>query len=262
LYVLLFIFFSFPSNFVKMTSINQPSGRRNFLKTAAVVASGITGLSLLSSSVDARPLARGPLPGDLLSGGLRPFPGGDPFCPFAEDKDLGIIGPREGYSPHIGTLVSMMAFMRSQVLNSTKGMTTEQLDFLLDDKANTIGAMLYHLAATNAFYHEHTFKGVEWGKFDPAVQKKFGVAMELGDEGRKSIKGNNLDFYLNLLNETRESTLAEFRQRDDAWLMTLDKNWGWNNYCKWFHVCEHEGNHNGQIKLLKSRLPGAKASKE
>jgi len=75
----------------------------------------------------------------------------------------------------------------------------------------------------------------------------------------------NLDYYLNILNETREQTLAEFRKRDDNWLMTVDKDWGWgptNNYCKWFHVCEHESNHNGQIKFLKSRLPGAKPASE
>jgi hypothetical protein len=244
-----------------MNSINQLSGRRGFLKTAAAVASGITGLSLIPSFGISQPLTDGygPIAGPAAH---RLFPSNGDSTPFAEDKDLGIIGPREGYSPQIGTLVSMMAFMRSQVLNSTKGMTTEQLDFLLDDKANTIGAMLYHLAATDAFYHEHTFKGIEWGKWDAGVQKKFGVAMELGDEGRKSIKGNSLDFYLNLLQETRESTLAEFRKRDDKWMMIVDKDWGWNNYCKWFHVCEHEGNHNGQIKLLKSRLPGAKSTKE
>jgi hypothetical protein len=244
-----------------MRIINQLSGRRIFLKAAATVASGITGLSLLPSLGFSQPLTESPrsFSGDEA---LRSLPPGKDFRPVAEDKNLGIIGPREGYSPQIGTLVSMMAFMRSQVINSTKGMTMEQLDFLLDDKANTIGAMLYHLAATDAFYHEHTFKGVEWGKWDAAVQKKFGVAMELGDEGRKAIKGNNLDFYLNLLQETRENTLAEFRKRDDKWMMIVDKDWGWNNYCKWFHVCEHEGNHNGQIKLLKSRLPGAKSVKE
>ena len=47
--------------------------------------------------------------------------------------------------------------------------------------------------------------------------------------------------------------------------MTVDKEWGWgptNNYCKWFHVCEHESNHNGQIKFLKKRIPGAKPDSE
>ena len=47
--------------------------------------------------------------------------------------------------------------------------------------------------------------------------------------------------------------------------MAVDNDWGWgptNNYCKWFHVTEHEANHNGQIKFLKSRLPGAKPPQE
>jgi hypothetical protein len=234
-----------------MKIYTQPAGRRGFLKSVAAFGTGIAGLALLPDLASAHPHAPAPHPPALT-----------PHPHTFEDKDLSIIGPKEGYSPQIGTLVSEMAFMRWQVLNNVKGLTMEQLDWLMDDKANTIGALLFHLCATDAFYHEHTFKGVAWGKWDDAVQKKFGVAMELGDEGRKTIKGNNLDFYLNLLNETRESTLAEFRKRDDAWLMSVDKTWPWgptNNYCKWFHVCEHESNHDGQVKLLKARLPGAKA---
>jgi uncharacterized damage-inducible protein DinB len=209
--------------------------RRQFLKTAATISTGMAGMFLLPASGFARPT-------NQLS-------------------RLTIIGPREGYSPQLGTLVSMMDWCRDAVVSVVKGMTTEQLDFLLDDKANTIGALLYHLAATDAFYHEHTFKGVEWDKWDKTVADKFNVAMELGEPARKTIKGNNLDFYMNLLKETRENTLAEFRKRDDKWLMSVDQKWFWgptNNYCKWFHVCEHESHHQGQIALLKSRVPGIK----
>ena len=204
--------------------------RRHFLKTAAALTGGLAGLSFMR--------------------GTSKF----------GDNDANIIGPREGYSPQIGTLVSMMAWLRPEIVGTVKGMTTEQLDWLLDAKANTIGALLYHLAATDAFYHEHTFKGLEWGKFDPGIQKKFNVAMELGEPARQQIKGNKIDFYLDLLKETRENTLAEFKKRDDKWFMTVDEKWPWgptNNYCKWFHVCEHESHHLGQIALLKSRVPGS-----
>jgi hypothetical protein len=227
-----------------MTPANTPSGRRKFLKATIGIATGATALSMLSSTAFSQPF----------------FSPADPAA-----DELNIIGPREGYSPQIGTLVSMMTWMRTAMLRSVKGMTTEQLDFLIDNKANTIGAMLFHLAATDAFYHAHTFGGVDWGKWDNSLNEKFGTAMELGDNGRKNIKGNNLDRYLNLLQETREKTLAEFKKRDDQWLLTVDTKWPWgptNNYCKWFHVCEHESNHNGQIKFLKSRLPGAKAGNE
>jgi len=147
------------------------------------------------------------------------------------------------------------------MLSSVKGMSQKDLDFLLDEKANTVGALLMHLAATDRIYQLNTFEGNSLKELPAAYKEKWEVAMDLGEPARKSIKGNNLDYYLNLLGETREHTLAELKKRDDTWLLTVDKDWGWgptNNYCKWFHVCEHESNHNGQIKLIKGRLPGAK----
>ena len=53
----------------------------------------------------------------------------------------------------------------------------------------------------------------------------------------------------------------EFARLGDEWLMTVDEDFFWgptNNYCKWFHVCEHESNHNGQIKYIVKRLPSKK----
>ena len=172
---------------------------------------------------------------------------------------MSIIGPRPGYSPEIGTLVSMMAWTRGAVLHAVEHMTSADLDHLQDEKANTIGALLAHLAATDALYFHNTFEDGNWD--DPATQKKWGVPMDLGAPARKEIKGHDLPYYTGLLNETREKTLAEFRKRDDKWLMAVDQKWPWgptNNYCKWFHVCEHESHHQGQIAYLKSRLPGAK----
>src|SRR5467141_2508190 len=209
--------------------------RRNFLKTTVALTTGISGITFLSPPAS------------------------------SEDSGLTIVGPRKGYSAEIGTLTSMMAFMRDQVLRSVKAMSQQDLDFLLDAKANTIGALLMHLAAIENFFKMNTFEGKSGDKLPEAFKEKWGMPMELGEPARKGIKGNNLDFYLNVLNETREKTLAEFRKRDDAWLAAVDKAWAWgptNNYCKWFHVTEHEANHNGQIKFLKGRLPGAKPGNE
>ena len=175
-----------------------------------------------------------------------------------QDSDAWIVGPQPGYTPEIGTLVSMLAFTRKQVLRSVKGMSSADLDFLLDAKANTIGALLNHLAATDAFYHANVFGGFRWEKMPESVTKQWGVAMDLGEPARQAIKGNRLDYYLNLLHETREKTLAELKNRDDKWLAAMDSDAGANNFAKWFHVAEHESNHDGQIKFLKSRLPGAK----
>ena len=207
--------------------------RRNFLKLSAALTAGAAGLTSFAASDAA-----------------------------AQDDGDWIIGPKPGFSPEIGTLVSMMAFTRMQVLHNTKGMSQQDLDFLIDSKANTIGALLLHLAATDAYYHLTSFQGMAWGKFPEAAKQKWDVPMNLGEPARKAIKGNSPDYYVNALNETREKTLAELKKRDDKWLAAVDTEAGMNNYGKWFHVAEHESNHNGQIKFLKSRLPGAKPASE
>lgn len=212
----------------------QSSDRRKFLRGAAIAAA-------------------------TLGTGIIPVLGQASEMP--EDERPNVIGPRAGFSPHMGTLLSMMTWMRTVILSPVRGMTVEQLDYLHDDHSNSIGSMLLHLAATERFYQIHTFEGKAWGNWSDADKKRFGVAMGLGENGRKSIKGNSLDFYTSTLEEVRSHTISEFKKRDDQWLFTVDEKWPWgatNNYCKWFHVCEHESNHNGQIKFIKSRLPGAK----
>ena len=154
-------------------------------------------------------------------------------------------------------LVSMLNWMRASILRPVQGLTVAQLDHLHDDKANSIGALLLHLAAIERLYQINTFEGRKWGDVRNETEKEWGAAARLGDEARKSIKGHQLAYYLGKLKEVRKHTLAELQKRDDAWLMQIDSSAGepTNNYCKWFHVCEHESHHNGQVTWLKGRLP-------
>jgi len=204
--------------------------RRNFLKIGAAIAAGVSRLS------------------------LAPQPA------LAQEDQAWLIGPQKGYTPEIGTLVSMMAFTRMQVLSNVKGLSQSDLDFLLDGKANTIGALLMHLAATETYYGLNSFGGMKWDSWPDGVKKKWDVPMNLDEPARKAIKGNSLDYYVNILHESREKNLAELKKRDDNWLAVVDTEMGMNNFAKWFHVAEHESNHDGQIKFLKGRVPSAKPS--
>ena len=208
-------------------------GRRNFLKGGVGLAFGLSSLALL--------------PGSAIAAG-----------------NAWIVGPQPGYTPEIGTLTSMLAFTREQVVHNVKGLSQQDLDFLLDAKANTIGALLLHLAATETYYQMNTFGEMKWDSWSDEIKKKWDIPMNLGEPARKAIKGNGLDYYLDALHQTREKSLAEFRKRDDKWLATVvtDGDFSANNYAKWFHVAEHESNHDGQIKFLKNRLPGAKPASE
>lgn len=208
-------------------------GRRDFLRRA--VGFGLAGVSFW--------------PAGITDGAINPA-----------EEEPNIIGPREGFSPQIGTLVSMLNWMRSSILAPVQGLTVAQLDYVVEPKANTIGALLLHLAATERHYQIHSFDGRKWGDWDEETRKRWDAASALGDEARKAIKGKELAYYLEALNEVRERTLEELRKRDDAWLMEVDRSWAWgptNNYCKWFHVCEHEANHRGQMSWIKRRLRDA-----
>ena len=143
-----------------MSNLVQFPGRRNFLKATAALTTGIAGLTMLSEAGQ--------------DGGCR----------------SDIVGPKKGYTPQIGTLVSEMAFMRDQVLRSVKGMSQKDLDFLLDDKANRIGALLLHLAAVEKFYQLNTFDGLGEDKIPEAWKEQWGMPMELGEPARKGIVGN------------------------------------------------------------------------
>ena len=207
--------------------------RRRFLTTSGTLACGFTG------AVVGLPV--------IAAAAVEPEPGGS-------EQGPNIIGPRKPYSPHIGTLVSMLNWMRRKILEPVQGLTVAQLDHLHDAKANSIGALLLHLGAIERLYQIHTFEGKKWGDVKAEIETQWGAAARLGDEARKTIKGHELPYYLDKLKEVRDHTLAELRKRDDSWLMQVDSD-STNNYCKWFHVCEHESHHNGQITWLKSRLP-------
>jgi hypothetical protein len=212
--------------------------RRHFIKTATLATTGISAIA--STSL----FARTPQP--------------------SKEESLLVIGPKEGYSPQIGTLVSMLNYNRQTVINQVKSMTQAELDYLYDPQSNTIGSLIMHLGATDKFYQINTFEGRQ--EFNDVEKKLWGAAMSLGDEGRAQIKGKSVDYYLNLIKEVREKTLAELKKKDDQWLLAVDPVWSKerpvNTYWKWFHVCEHESNHRGQIAWLQGRLPGSKAGKD
>jgi hypothetical protein len=230
--------------------------RRFFGGSAATVAMGLTAAGLAAAR---RADAAGPI-------GYA-----EPAAPYAADNvdppGLDLLGPRAGYAPQIGSFVSELTWMREAngILVTTKGLSQADLDYLFDQNANSIGALMLHLAAAETYYQMNTFDGMKWDSWSDAVKQKWDAAMDLGDAGRKTIKGRDRDYYVAILHEVREKTLAEFKKRDDAWFLAADKDWPWgptNNYCKWFHVCEHEAHHCGQIAMLRKRLPGAKPSAE
>ena len=123
-----------------MLPVECTATRRNFFKVGLGMAVGLSALGILPASANAA-------------------------------ENAWIIGPQPGYTPEIGTLTSMLAFTRDQVVHNVTGLSQADLDFLLDAKANTIGALLLHLAATETYYQMNTFGGMTWSSWSDEVKK-------------------------------------------------------------------------------------------
>lgn len=157
-------------------------------------------------------------------------------------------------SQQMGHLVSMMDYARYTTLQAVKGLTLEELDYVQDEESNSIGALLYHIAAVEFGFQIGFF---EKRKPNKAEADEWGAAYDLGDKGRKEIKEKPLEFYIEKLNQVRERTLNEFKKLDDDWLYeeVLWEAHPSNHYFIWFHIFEDEINHRGQIRWLRRRLP-------
>ncbi|WP_228853525.1 DinB family protein [Aegicerativicinus sediminis] len=182
------------------------------------------------------------------------------FKPWDQDdsieEGLYMIGPRKGYTPLIGTLVSMLENMTTQVKQTIQNLTIEELDHQFDENANTIGALILHITSSEKF---HQIGTLENRPLNEEELKFWYAARNLSDPSSKTIKGNKIEYYLQIMDEVRKDSLAGLKEKDDTWLLSLDETISTpetpiNKFWRWFHACEHMSNHNGQIKFLKSRL--------
>ena len=173
-------------------------------------------------------------------------------------KGRGVTPPRpmeivaeDGYTPQMGVLVSMLDAMKERVEGAVQNHSVYELDYLMDEKANSIGSLIMHLAAAEKLYQVMTFEG---RFFNAEEEEKWGAALDLGDGGREAFKGHEVDYYLDLYNEVRAETKKELAERDDAWLQEEIPGAGMTNFYGWFHVMEHQSSHLGQILLLQKRI--------
>ena len=163
------------------------------------------------------------------------------------------IAPLPGYAPTIGRLVGMLTYTRATLLAAVDGLSRDELDHLHDARSNSIGALLAHAAAVERWYQVLTFESRRPSASEEAA---WAEALELGDAGRRALRGRELASYVAELAATRDVTLAALAARDDAWLeAALVAAPQMNAHWAWFHVTEDELSHRGQIRWLRARLP-------
>lgn len=164
------------------------------------------------------------------------------------------IKPKENFTEKIGELVCMLEHSREVTLSEVSNLKQSDLDYLLNDRSNSIGALLTHITSIEFVHQIISFEKRDLTK-DEFL--KWGTALELGDKARDGIRNHSIDYYLEELSQVRENTLSYLKSKRDSWLFEESK-WGngvsYNNYYIWFHVMEDEINHRGQVRAIKRHL--------
>lgn len=162
------------------------------------------------------------------------------------------INAEEGFTPQVGVLVSMLNDLSNRLERTVQELDVDDIDYLLDENANSIGTLIMHLAATEKIYQVYTF---EQREFNAEEEKEWGTAMSMGKDAQKKFTGKEVKEYLEQFKAVRAKTLEYLKDKDDAWLAekTIDGNM--NHHWAWFHVMEHQSSHLGQILLIQKRIP-------
>ena len=171
-----------------------------------------------------------------------------------DNQSVYLIDQKDGLGLEFSKLVSMMNYTRMTTIDAVKDLTVEELDFLYDDEANSIGMLLAHMAAVERTYQILTFENRDLT--DEELSRLL-PGLELGSLGRDQFKGNTIESYLGELSEVRNTTVEKFKTLPDEWLFDQTPFWRnrpANNYFKWFHVFEDELSHRGQIRIIKKMM--------
>lgn len=163
----------------------------------------------------------------------------------------GELRPIEGFTPQIGSMVFMLEDLKDRITEEVKDLNQSQTDFLYDDDANSIGALVMHLVSTEVYYQLGTLEGIEWTEEGLSTLE---IAAELNPNVKEMLRGKPIDYYLDLWTKVREKSLAGLKTKDDEWFASNIEE-GINYHYIWYHVMEHSANHMGQIATIKNRLP-------
>ncbi|TFE00563.1 DinB family protein [Jeotgalibacillus salarius] len=164
------------------------------------------------------------------------------------------IKQRNGFEGKVGELVSMLEYSRGVLLEDIKDLSQSDLDFIAYDGANSIAALLMHIASVEFVYQLITHENRDFNEEELSEWK---TALLLDPEATNEIKNQPLEHYIDILEETRKKTLSILASKNEEWLFE-EGEWengvAYNKYWFWYHVMEDEINHRGQIRVIKKML--------
>ena len=150
-------------------------------------------------------------------------------------------------------LIQILCYCRSKTIYSVNKLNVLQLDFTFDDKSNSIGTLLRHIAALEDYYQKIIFHN----RYLNDLEREYWAGALPKQLIWRKTSGNDVNYYLELLSRVRSETMTMLSRKRDSWLFKgpiFREAPPFNNYFCLFHLVEEELAHLGQINLIKSRF--------
>lgn len=172
-------------------------------------------------------------------------------------RERQIVEASPGYEPHVGRAVWMLEDTRRRTKRSLDGLTQPVIDWREARTPNSIGALLYHVAAIEIdWLFTDVLEGRAW---PPEAEALFPFDVRDATGALVDLRGVSLDEHLHRLDAVRALLLEAFRG------MSLDEfrrerhMAGYDVTPEWVlhHLMQHEAEHRGQIGELRARAEQA-----
>lgn len=158
-----------------------------------------------------------------------------------------------GYAPQIAGWIAGMQDLRQQTLKAVHGLSPAQLEHLPTNFDNSIGSLLYHIAAVEIGW---LYVEVLEQEFPAESHRWF--TTDRDESGRLlAITGETLEHHLARLDYVRKELLTVFAGMDASDFRRARVLPEYHVTPEWvlYHLLEHEAGHLAQIKMLRKLLP-------
>jgi uncharacterized damage-inducible protein DinB len=169
-----------------------------------------------------------------------------------------VIAELASREPEIGRWLWCMEDTRARTKQRLDGMNPALVDWTLGEGANSIGSILYHIAAIEADY---LYADLLEQPFPQDIVELFPYEVREESGQLTPVHGFELQWYLHRLDETRSRLLAVFGAMDPADFRRVRHREAADITPDWtlHHLLQHEAEHRGEIAVLRARAEALRA---
>ena len=169
------------------------------------------------------------------------------------DRDELSVIPLEGRAPEVGRALWQMQDARRRTIEAVEGLTPQALDWAPPEGCNSIGSLLYHIAAIET---DWLFTDVlQATEFPAEINTLFPQDVRDAQGVLSQVRGESLSEHLTRLGRVRSYLLLSYQGLDPDDFRRLREFEDYSVTPEWVlhHLMQHEAEHRGQIGELRLR---------